>query len=165
MTTKVDPAQAQSLLKILEQDSNLSAHLVSLLKEERESLELRQFQTYSDILARKQRTLVDLESTDVQRRSLMQAMGFSGDNEGFLAFLKLIPYQWQKKFTLLWDQLTNSLQQCDSLNKINGKILLHSQIAIDRLMGLIKGQSPQQNIYTKSGRAGSLESNRCLAMA
>jgi len=165
MTTKVDPAQAQSLLKILEQDSNLSTHLVSLLKEERESLELRQFKTYSDILARKQRTLVDLESTDVQRRTLMQAMGFSGDNEGFLAFLKLIPYQWQKKFTLLWDQLTTSLQQCDSLNKINGKILLHSQIAIDRLMGLIKGQSPQQNIYTKSGRAGSLESNRCLAMA
>jgi len=165
MTTKVDPAQAQSLLKILERDSNLSTHLVSLLKEERETLELRQFKTYSDILARKQRTLVDLESTDVQRRTLMQGMGFTGDNEGFLAFLKLIPYQWQKKFTLLWELLTSSLQQCDSLNKINGKILLHSQIAIDRLMGLMKGQSPQQSTYTKSGRPGSLESNRCLAMA
>ena len=165
MATKVNPAQAQSLLKILEKDRNLSTHLVLLLKEERESLEKRQFQTYSKILASKQRTLVDLETTDTQRRTLMQSMGFTGDNDGFVTFLKLIPHQWQKKFSLLWEQLTESLRQCDNLNKINGKILLHSQIAIDRLMGLMKGQSPQQNIYTKSGRAGSLESNRCLATA
>lgn len=165
MATKVNPAQAQSLLKILEKDRNLSTHLVLLLKEERDSLEQRQFQTYSKILARKQRTLVDLETTDTQRRTLMQGMGFSGDNEGFLSFLKLIPHQWQKKFSLLWEQLSESLRQCDNLNKINGKILLHSQIAIDRLMGLMKGQAPQQNIYTKSGRTGSLESHRCLATA
>ena len=165
MATKVNPAQAQSLLALLEKDRNLSTHLVLLLEEERSSLEHREFKTYSQILSRKQRALVDLESTDSERRALMQTMGFSSDNDGFLSFLKLIPHQWQKKFSLLWEQLTEGLKQCDNLNKINGQILLHSQIAIDRLMGLMKGQTPQNNIYTKSGRSGSLDSNRRLALA
>ncbi|OUS29711.1 hypothetical protein A9Q99_08530 [Gammaproteobacteria bacterium 45_16_T64] len=165
MSSKVNPAHAQNLLKVLEKDRNLSTHLVLLLKEERESLELRQFKSYSQILARKQRTLVDLESTDCQRREIMVGMGFSGDNDGFLAFLKLIPHQWQKKFSALWEQLTESLQQCENLNKINGKILLHSQIAIDRLMGLMKGQTQQACLYTKSGRAGPTEAQRMLATA
>jgi len=165
MAAKVNPAQAQELLSVLEKDRNLSAHLLLLLQEERESLELRQFKTYSDILVRKQQALVELESTDSRRRALMVEMGFSADSEGFTSFLKFIPSQWQKKLSILWEQLTESLKQCDKLNKINGKILLHSQIAIDRLMGLIKGQPTQQSTYTRSGRKGYVESNRCLAVA
>ena len=165
MANHVSPQKAQKFLKTLEQDAQLASTLVSLLEQERNTLEQRNFNTYKQILADKQQCLVQLESLANNRRSTMESMGVSADSAGFIAFIKLIPSQWQNKFTRAWDQLTAHLTKCSTLNSINGRILIHSQIAADRLMRIIKGQDLTPAFYTRSGRTGSRQSNRRLASA
>lgn len=165
MSTNVSPKIAQQLLQTLEHDLALATRLKTLLQEEKRSLELRQYPAYQQVVKDKTQLLLQLDQADNERKQLMESMGFAADRAGFMAFLNHVPAAWKEKFTRLWETLSDTMNTCARLNKVNGKILAHSQNAIERLMVIIRGNGGQPTIYQANGRRSMGVSQRVLATA
>ena len=165
MSAKVSPKLAQQLLQTLEQDLALAMRLKTLLLEEKDRLEQRQYPAYQQVVKDKTQLLVQLDQADLERKQLMAGMGFNADRQGFFAFLQQVPASWQEKFTQVWEGLSDAMNTCARLNKVNGKILAHSQNAIERLMVIIRGGSQQPTVYQANGRRNMGPSQRVLATA
>ena len=164
-STKVNPKVAQQLLQAINEDFNLAAQLKELLKEERSYLEQRQYTAHQQLIKSKTDYLMQLEKADCQRRQVMTEMGFSHDKSGFDQFVKQIPPAWQARFYSSWEKLSDTLNACARLNKVNGKILAHSQNSMDRLMSIIKGTNNNVSIYQSNGRRNIDGAHRMLATA
>ena len=165
MSGNVSPKQAQQLLQTLEHALGLSTRLNSMLEEEKNLLVERQYSAYQLALKDKTQLLVQLDQADHDRRKLMGAMGFNPDRNGFQDFLQLVPASWRDKFSATWDQLVDSMNDCSRQNQVNGKILAHSQVAVERLMLIIRGTGPQPSTYKSDGRRSLGASQRVLATA
>jgi flagella synthesis protein FlgN len=165
MSGKVSPKVAQQLLQAMEQDLALATRLKSILQEEKSCLELRQYPAYQQVVKAKTDLLLQLDQADHQRKQLMESMGFNADRSGFMAFLQFVPASWKDKYLEIWESLSDTMNTCARLNKVNGKILAHSQNAIERLMVIILGQGSQPSIYQANGRRSMGGGQRILATA
>lgn len=164
-SAKVNPKTAQQLLQAIQQDLSLAQHLKKLLQEERTYLEKRQFSAHQQLIKSKTDYLVQLEKADGERRRFMEEMGFSHDKIGFDQFVAKVPATWKAKFSSSWENLTDTMNTCARLNKVNGKILAHSQNSMERLMSVIKGTSNNVSVYQSNGRKNVHGSHRMLATA
>ncbi|MGB3623396.1 flagellar protein FlgN [Ketobacter sp. MCCC 1A13808] len=162
---KVSPQAAQQLLKVIEHDCQLAQQLKTVLQEEKTLLERRQYNAHSELVKQKTRSLIQLEEADQQRRQIMSEMGFSADKAGFDLFLKQVPASWQQRFSQNWDTLSDTMNTCGRLNKVNGKILAHAQNSMERLMTIIKGTVNQVAIYQANGRKSLNAEHRMLVTA
>lgn len=165
MSGKVSPKVAQQLLQVMEEDLTLATRLKSLLQEEKSCLEMRQYPAYQQVVKNKTELLLQLDQADHQRKQLMESMGFSADRAGFMAFIQLVPASWKDKYMHIWESLSDTMNTCARLNKVNGKILAHSQNAVERLMMVILGQGTQGSVYQANGRRSTGPSQRVLATA
>ncbi|MFZ5601438.1 MAG: flagella synthesis protein FlgN [Pseudomonadota bacterium] len=165
MSVNVSPKIAQQLLQVMEQDLVLAQQLKALLQEEKSGLEQRQYPAYQRIIKEKTQVLVQLDQTDNERKQLMASMGFNADRDGFFEFLKHVPSAWREKYSRCWEQLSDTLGACARLNRVNGKILAHSQTAMERLMQVIRGTHNQPSIYRANGRRDMGANHRVLATA
>lgn len=165
MSVNISPKVAQQLLHAMEQDLALARQLRTLLQEEKTRLEQRQYTAYQQAVKDKTQVLLQLDQTDNERKALMQSMGLSADRKGFAQLLNHVPASWKEKFTATWDALSETMNSCARLNKINGKILAHSQTTMERLMQVIRGTHNQPGIYQANGRRDLAAGNRILATA
>lgn len=165
MSSKVSPKIAQQLLQAMEQDLVLASRLKAILQEEKNCLELRQYPAYQQVVKEKTELLLQLDQADHQRKLLMESLGFNADRSGFMTFLQYVPGSWKDKYMETWESLSDTMNTCARLNKVNGKILAHSQNAIERLMVIILGQGNQPSIYQANGRRSMGGSQRILATA
>ncbi len=165
MNTSVSPQTAQLLLQAIEQDCSLANTLKRLLQEEKSSLEQRQFVAHQTLVKQKTEHLMALEQADNERRKLLSEMGFATDKEGFDAFVRQVPKAWQQRFQNRWEELSDTMNTCSRLNKVNGKILAHAQSSIERLMTVIKGATSQVATYQANGRKSLANNHRMLVTA
>lgn len=163
--SEVTPKKAQQFLELLKKDIAKTDQLMQYLEAEKKAIEDRDYDNYNKLLEHKKHLLIEVESLDHERQKIMQEMGFSSDKEGFNRFLAQVPSTWKSRFEDLWSTLTDKLNRCRDLNQVNGKILLHAQIATERLMQMMKGVSPNETIYHANGRTTAGASQRCLATA
>ena len=162
---KVNPQTAQKFLQLLKLDLGKTDQLLQYLEAEKSAIEARDFDAYNNLLNSKKQLLIEIESLERERRSMMEQMQFSPDKEGFNEFLNHVPSSWKGRFEDLWSTLSQKLGRCRDLNQINGKILLHAQIATERLMQLMKGVSQNEMVYRPNGRTAILGNQRSLATA
>lgn len=165
MSTQISPQAAQQLLKAIEQDYTLAIELKAILQEEKTSLEKRQYAAHPALLSKKTQLLMSLEEADSARRQAMSNMGLSLDKLGFDQFVRQVPATWQERFQSSWEKLSDTMNTCARLNKVNGKILAHSQNSMERLMSIIKGNVNQVSVYQANGRKSMNASHRMLATA
>ena len=163
--TSVSPNKAQQLLKAIEQDQKLAEQLKAILREEKISLELRQYASYQALLQKKAQHLMDLELADANRRQALEEMGFNSDKNGFESFLEFVPDSLKTRFINAWQGLADQMNACNRINKINGKILAHAQMSLDRLMHMVKGPQTQVSVYQSNGKRSHNNPNRMLATA
>ncbi|MAR92468.1 MAG: flagellar protein FlgN [Pseudomonadota bacterium] len=165
MSQKITPQAAQQLLQAIEQDARLAQELKILLQEEKSLLEQRQYTAHQNLLNRKTQLLMALDQADMARRQAMSDMGLGLDKQGFDLFVKQVPGTWQQRFQQSWEQLSDTMNTCARLNKVNGKILAHAQHSMDRLMAIIKGATNHASIYQANGRRDLNAAHRMLATA
>ena len=165
MSQQVTPQKAQQFLALLKKDLNKSDQLLQFLEAEKSAIEKRDFDSYNALSNNKKQLLIEIESMERERHAVMADMGFSVDKAGFESFLTQVPSNWRARFEALWNSLTDKLQRCRALNQVNGKILLHAQIATERLMQMLQGVNSNQTVYHANGRTSQTGKNRCLAMA
>ncbi|MDX1693365.1 MAG: flagellar protein FlgN [Ketobacteraceae bacterium] len=165
MSTQVTPQNAQQFLGLLKKDLSKADQLLQYLEAEKSAIEKRDLDGYHGLQNNKKQLLIEIESLDRERKSLMESMGFSADKQGFQSFLQQVPANWRSRFEHLWESLSGKLNRCKDLNQVNGKILLHAQIATERLMQMIKGVSTNETVYQQNGRTSQGGNARCLATA
>lgn len=165
MSNQISPKAAQQLLRAIEQDYALAQSLKSVLQEEKSILEKRQYTAHSALLARKTQLLMELDQADLARRQAMADMGLQLDKQGFDLFVKQVPLTWQERFQSGWEKLSDTMNACARLNKVNGKILAHAQNSMEQLMSIIKGTANQVSVYQANGRRNLSASHRMLATA
>lgn len=165
MAIQISPKAAQQLLQAIEQDYKLAQTLKTLLQEEKTILEQRQYAAHTSLLSRKTQLLMELDQADNTRRQIMLEMGLQLDKAGFDLFVSQVPSSWQERFQTSWEKLSDTMNTCARLNKVNGKILAHSQNSMERLMSIIKGTASQVSIYQSNGRRNLNANHRMLATA
>lgn len=165
MSTQVTPQKAQKFLSILKKDLSKADQLLQYLEAEKSAIEKRDLDGYQGLQNNKKQLLIDIEALDRERKTLMEEMGFATDKEGFYAFLEKVPGNWRSPFEDLWRTLSEKMNRCKDLNQVNGKILLHAQVATERLMQMIQGVSTNETVYRANGRTSQSSNARCLATA
>lgn len=161
----VTPQAAQQLLKAIEDDHKLALKLKTILQEERRHLEQRQYSAHQALVQEKTQHLMALERADIERRQAMASMGLTSDKLGFDIFVEKVPPAWKNRFNHAWEQLSDTMNTCARLNKVNGKILSHAQHSMDKLMSIIKGGGSSVSVYQSNGRKNLYGQNRMLATA
>lgn len=161
----VTPKAAQQLLKAIEDDYKLAQRLKTILQEEKRHLEQRQYTAHQALVQQKTQYLMELERADTERRHAMASMGITSDKVGFDLFVSQVPQAWQERFQASWEKLSDTMNTCSRLNRVNGKILAHAQNSMDRLMSIIKGGGASLSTYQSNGRKDLYANNRVLATA
>lgn len=161
----ITPQFAQQLLAVLSRHLEGTKRLLQYLDAEKSAIEKRDYDAYYAIVENKKQTLVSIESTERERHSLLHSIGYEIDKAGFEAFVRKIPATWQTRFNDVWNNLSQNLKRCRDLNEVNGKVLLHAQLASERLLQVIKGVRPNETVYRANGRAHAGASHRSLATA
>ena len=164
-SAKISPKTAQQLLSAIEHDLKLAQQLKKLLQEERTFLERRQFSAHQELVKTKTQYLMELEKADGERQQAMANMGLSHNKAGLNEFVGKIPATWKQRFMASWEKLSDTMNTCARLNKVNGKILAHSQNSMERLMTIIKGNGNNVSVYQSNGRRNLNAANRMLATA
>ena len=162
---QVTPQNAQQFLSLLKQELTKASQLIQYLEAEKTAIEKRDFKGYHALQNNKKQFLIDVETLSRERAGLMSSMGFSPDKEGFSEFLEKVPTNWRNRFQECWSALSVKMNRCRDLNQVNSKILLHAQIATERLMQMIKGVSANQTVYHANGRTSQSGQQRSLATA
>lgn len=165
MTSNVSPKVAQQLLQVMQQDTDLAVRLKAILQEEKKCLEQRQYAAHQELVKDKTQLLLQLDHADNERKHLMESMGFAADRAGFFAFLAHVPSSWKDRYMNTWETLSDTMNTCARLNKVNGKILAHSQNALERLLVIVRGHGNQPAIYQANGRRNLGAAQRILATA
>ena len=162
---KVTPQDAQSLKTLLQRQINAATAVMEKLKYEREALEQRKFDAVTLMQKDKHSLLAQLNDTEEARQQLMTKMELELGQAGFDEFCTFVPPQWRAAFSDLWNERKTLLEACKKANEINGRVLYHTQVAAERVMAAIRGQTQAQFVYNAKGRKGYVQGPRQLAVA
>lgn len=152
----------RTLIECMQQDDKDLKQLEVVLKKESEALQQRDLKLLGDVLTLKTSLLSSIEQRAKNKSHILHALGYTPttmDLDGFLDQLNNEPLK------RVWLYLRNKLQDCKTLNSINGKVVSHSQMRVSKVMQIVRGQSSQSNLYTASGKQSSAASAYRIASA
>lgn len=136
----------------IEQGINACQKLLILLEDERNALKARDTQELERIIKDKSTNLLALEQGAKQRTSWLKVNGNEATFE----------HTWAEHINQLspalsaqWAQFKSLLEECQTHNEVNGKMLARNQQVFKRLVAIVRGQSDQQPLYTPKGSRGA----------
>lgn len=140
-------ASFQQIKTNIDGDINACNTLLQLLESERQALKDRDPTTLDGIIEEKTTNLQHLEHSAVQRSAWLGANPTIDPQNKWLDLLK----QTNQELIPLWKTLQDKLKDCQTQNEINGKVLARNQQIFKRILGIVRGQSAPQDLYTQKG--------------
>lgn len=156
----VNPALVQQML---EQDTHAACELLKLLNQESDVLKQRDHEALQVLINEKSDHIALLEAHAAERNALLKSLELPADSQGWLAFLQADPQLAPLKSG--YDSLNITLTQCRERNEINGKLIGRSQQTLRKLLDLVKGQSPNADLYTATGTTSQSGLSNTVAKA
>lgn len=147
--------EAHSLLDSLKQ----------CLNEESTALKAQDMAAVKDILLKKADLLRSLEHNANQRSLVLEEAGYSSDNQGVKALLKLFPAAQAAELQDQWQNLEEKLNACKSDNALNGKIVQRAKRQVETLLSILRGQSDNAKLYNATGTTRSVNHQHPLGRA
>ena len=132
-----------------------------MLNVERTALEDQNIDALNAAALHKQSFLTELEALETERREICHNRGFSSKPD---AMDELI--QWCDPELLIrghWDRFVDVARECSELNFSNGAIINVRRQQISGALAVIRGESRNQETYSRSGRDTSSTGQRVLA--
>ncbi len=181
MQTNLTPALFH---KLLIDDLAHARQLEQLLSQERKCLEQRQLAELENLLPVKARLLADMEKHDISRKTWLDETGFTADRKGLHACCQYLDQQATDQqalaqqadrrqrstgtpgFAALSDELHEQLDKCRVLIDIIGSIVHRSRSDTRKLLGILRGNTEQDNnTYTQRGDTSQRQNSRQLGSA
>lgn len=130
-------SNSQASITLLQQQLNQLIQLENLLLAEKEILQQQKPDALIDITEKKQHLLSDIESLDEKIRTTPEFIEQYNN--------KQLPQQFQ--------EIETTLSRCKALNTVNGQIIQHSSLAVERIRGsLLESRSRSSMTYDKLGK-------------
>lgn len=148
------PAPLNNLLIQLKRQDALARELERLLESERAALSGQDPLPMAELAASKVSCLAQLEeAAGAWELSLRQLSQGRFGLEGFSRLLSVLPSEQSAPLSQAWADLKFRLENCQMLNSVNGRVIAISQRSVERNLNLLKGRTPESEIYTAQGRA------------
>lgn len=129
-------------------DIDLSQQLLKTLQEERQALEARQYERFEELLGEKAQLIASLEQNTNTRRHWLQHQGFSNEIESLDAARKAAP-----DVAASWDEAAVLWRSCQTANQINEQICRRTQVVVENVLDVLRGQHGQKATYDAQGQA------------
>lgn len=160
----IDPRKCrEELNELLRAEYDCAGRLGTLLGIEAEALHGRDIDAIEDIAGRKQALMQSFETLEARRQTLLECAGFGGtqpDVDGCIAWCDS-----SGQLARGWRLLLERIRRCQHQNRCNGAILESSRRHAQQALGLLRGQTPQPDLYTPTGSTVTDTLGRSLAKA
>ncbi len=136
------------IVEILLSDISIATQLLEILDQEFTALSDRKLDVLQDLLAQKQPYLRQLEQHSKERSQLLTQALLSADQQGIEQLASNSPVGSQ----LLENSasLNSLLEQCQTKNLRNGRLIRSNQISINSMLNIIRG-TDTPSLYDKKG--------------
>jgi flagellar biosynthesis/type III secretory pathway chaperone len=153
------PDLMRELAAIIEREAAAADDLLEALLCEKRALAASDSAALADATARKSTTLAVLESSEGERRSLVQfgmPSAASADMQGLLDRLAADSMDTPAMISIVrnWTRLRATLQQCRDTNIVNGQIVAAMHRRVQQALNLLRGGRGTIATY---GRTGSTQ--------
>lgn len=160
-----DPQKCrEELNELLRAEYDCAGRLGALLGIEAEALNGRDIDTIETLVGRKQALMQEFESLETRRQALLEHAGFGGpqpDVEGCIAWC-----DGSGRLARGWRLLLERIRNCQHQNRRNGAVMESSRRHAQQALALLRGQSPQTDLYNPNGASASSDIlGRSLAKA
>ena len=150
------------IVEILLSDISVATQLLEILDQEFTALSDRKLDVLQDLLAQKQPYLRQLEQHSKERSQLLTQALLSADQQGIEQLASNSPVGSQ----LLENSasLNSLLEQCQTKNLRNGRLIRSNQISINSMLNIIRG-TDTPSLYDKKGSTSPSVKQRPFSQA
>lgn len=150
------------LKDLLNQDIHQLAQLQDVLNQEKLLLSSSDVKALAAVTEEKNRHLSDIRERAKSKIRLLVAMGFrpeQGDPSRFLRSAGL------NEAVVLWQEASERLKQCQTINQSNGRVIAHLQKRLTKLTEIFRGATGQDKLYGAKGLEQTVSHSNILASA
>lgn len=144
----------------LQYDITLTGELLTLLEQERQALETRNYQTFEAQQKEKHRLVSALEQGANTRREWLAKRGFADDGAALLIARAQAPAVAER-----WQAAAEQWRQCQRASDTNDQICRRTRAVVSNMLDLLRGQSGGGSTYDASGTAHGLQRTRPITSA
>lgn len=155
----------QTLLNILQGGIKLLDQLKLLLEEERHYLEQNAYLEVQATVTKKQNCLDLTQQHETDLQDFFKEQGINSKNINLKQLAANFDPAHESALTSTARHYETLLDDCNTLNTINGQIIQRSQANTVNLLNMIKGAVKKNETYTRSGKTRSNPDNQPIAKA
>ncbi|MBI3345373.1 MAG: flagellar protein FlgN [Gammaproteobacteria bacterium] len=159
----MNPTEHIQLMGVtLQHEVEVVSRLMELLLQEREALAAHDAGALEKAAQDKQQQLSKVESWEQERNHLLTSGGYPATQHGMEQYLKA---QNNPRLDRLWQQLLSLSGKCHHQNQVNGGIVEAGRHHIQRALAILRGVSPDAELYGPAGKTRSLHLPNTLTTA
>ncbi|MGK0441350.1 MAG: flagella synthesis protein FlgN [Pseudohongiellaceae bacterium] len=154
------PQLWSELQTTFQKDIPLTVKLLTLLQQEREALENRDYENLNKLLKDKNTIITSLKKHADSRTHALQSAGLQDEQTTLNHAEKESP-----PVAKAWRQLAKQWDECQHLNAVNERVLKRTKMVVSQTLDLIRGANNQQKLYDPKGMSSSLATGRSITSA
>lgn len=159
----MNPTEHSQLMGVtLQHELQTVSRLMELLLQEHAALVAHDPGALEKAAHDKQQQLTKIESWEQERNQLLSRGGHPATQAGMEQYLKA---QSHPQLDRLWQQLLSLSAQCHHQNQINGGIVETGRHHIQRALAILRGVSPDAELYGPAGKTRTLHLPNTLTTA
>ncbi len=147
---------------LLNEDVRQLHQLATLLKAERDSLAMSDIKAIAPLTQQKNALLEQVRERAKQKIHILVKMGYRPESGSPSRFIRSAGLA---ELHDLWATAQRALEDCQTLNSVNSRIVSHLQKRLHRLSDIFRGATGQQKLYGATGVQTSVNQRTILASA
>ncbi len=159
----MNPAEHIQLMGVtLQHELQAVSRLMELLLQEHAALAAQDADALEKTAHAKQQQLSKIESWEQERNQLLTRAGHPATQAGMEQYLDA---HNNPQLTRLWQQLLGLSGKCHHQNQVNGGIVETGRQHIQRALAILRGVSPDAELYGPAGKTHSMHLPNTLTTA
>lgn len=148
------------LLSSLRNTDQLSRQLLTLLAQERQTLEQRDYTAFEQLLGEKSQLLLTLQQNIGERQSWLMQQGFDNDGAALAQLEKDSP-----ELGRMWHKLADLWRECQHASNVNDQISQRTRNVVGRMLDVLSGNAGQGSTYDGKGATQRMQTGRTITSA
>lgn len=144
----------------LQQDIAHSEQLLSILLQERQALEAREYTDFENLIAQKKNLVEQLENNALQRKRWLSQHGMADDFVALDTAKQQAPAivdRWQAA-AIVW-------RECQAANQVNEQICRRTRLVVENVLNILRGQNAPAATYNANGYSQNSPDGRTISNA
>lgn len=144
----------------LQQDIAHSEELLSVLVQERQALEAREYTDFENLITQKKNLIEQLENNATQRKRWLSQHGMADD----FAALDIAKHQAPDVVTR-WEAAAAVWRECQTANQVNEQICRRTRLVVENVLNILRGENASSPTYDAKGNSRNAQSGRTISSA